>query len=128
MATAMNTRQSTGDVAYELEDGELRPYKASEHEFAGRRHDRAGRKSRTALYSIRVRHEQAVKKLLEREQRLGRIAPPDNLHGLPLIASYMLWREGNDVANYLSAATYMLHRKLVRASVGIDLSIALDNS
>lgn len=126
MATATKTRQNTGDVAYELEDGELRPYTASEHEFAGRRHDRAGRKSRTALYSIRVRHEQAVKKMLEREQRLGRIAPPDNLHGLPLVASYMLWRAGNDVANYLSAATYMYHKKMVRDAISIDISIAFE--
>lgn len=128
MVTATSTRQSTRDIVFELDShGRLRPYDAAEANQVVYRYDRAGRKSRTALYSIRLRHDQAVQAQLERERRTGKIEPPDVLLGLPLVASWYLWRLSSSVSERLSSATYMLHRKLIRTSTGIDIAIAFES-
>ena len=111
-------------IGYELgRDGRVRPYELTDKEFMGSIPKRPGRKQRTELFAITMRHKKSVQEILAKERRNGVVAPPPELHALPLIATYMLWRFGNPLEKYLSASTLLLHRKLIRESTAIDVKI-----
>lgn len=47
---------------------------------------------------------------------------------MPLLASNLHWRHGHDLGRYLSAATRVLHRRLLREYTGIDIDIPFDKA
>lgn len=118
-------------LAYELVNGNLQPFLIAGSDLGHGCPNRSGRKSRTTLYTLQQVHAQAVATLKHREQRDGRVSPPPELterKALPLIASYLLWRLGHDLGRYLSPATHVLHRRLLREYTGIDIGQPFDDA
>lgn len=103
-----------------LKDGVLRPLPAPGQ---GTVPDHRGRKSRVETYAIQQRHQQALRELREHEDRFGVGVPLPQLSSRPLQATFSLWRAGACLSEYLSPATYLLHRKQIRNQSGIDLNI-----
>lgn len=103
-----------------LQNGVLRPLPAQGH---GVIPEHRGRKSRVEAYAIQQRHQQALRELRDHEDRFGVGVPLPQLATLPLQATFNLWRAGAYLGEYLTPATYLLHRKLIRNQTGIDINI-----
>ncbi|MEN9306106.1 MAG: hypothetical protein RL173_38 [Fibrobacterota bacterium] len=113
-------------VAYELTTGgELLPYR---RRVALGMPLRPGRKSPTEAFANEQRHHAAAQKLRERMARGEPILPPPEMTSLPLIASLLLYVSGVDLRTKLTAATWQLHRKLVRQLTDLDISMPLSKS
>jgi len=118
-------------LAFELVDGNLHPFRITGGHLGQGYPNRSGRKSRTTLFTLQQAHARAIAEVKRREQIDGRVAPPPELterRALPLIASYSLWRHGHDLGQHLSAATHVLHRRLLREYTGIDIDIPFDKA
>lgn len=109
-----------GSTLLLLQNGLLRPLPAPSQ---GTVPDHRGRKSRVETYAIQQRHMQALLELEEHEDRYGVGVPLPQLLSRPLQATFSLWRAGACLSEYLSPATYLLHRKQIRNQTGIDLNI-----
>lgn len=116
-------------TVYEIDGGYLRACCSQDSDMERGRPSRSGRKSRTTLYTLEQTHRRAIAEIKHREQIEGRVAPPPELterRALPLIASYFLYRNGLDLGQYLSPSTHVLHRRLLREYVGIDIGRPFD--
>ena len=103
-----------------LQDGVLRPLPAPGQ---GTVPDHRGRKSRVEAYAIQQRHQKALRELCVHEDRFGVGVPLPALSSRPLQATFGLWRAGACMSEYLTPASYLLHRKLIRNQTGIDINI-----
>lgn len=103
-----------------LQNGLLRPLPAPSQ---GTVPDHRGRKSRVEAYAIQQRHQKALRELSVHEDRYGVGVPLPQLATRPLQATFNLWRAGACLGEYLTPATYLLHRKLIRNQSGIDINI-----
>lgn len=112
----------TSSVTLLLQNGVLRPLPAPGAEVVP---EHRGRKSRVEAYAIVQRHNLALRELGEHEDRYGVGVPLQALSSSrPLQATFGLWRAGASLGEYLSPATFLLHRKQIRNLTGIDISIA----
>jgi hypothetical protein len=110
-------------VAYELtDDGVLRPY---HQRIPLGLPARPGRKPPTERYAIETRRARAAQALQERLARSETILPPSELRSLPLCATYLLYVAGADLRDYLTPATWLLHRKLIRQHTDLDIAVPL---
>ncbi len=110
----------SSSVTLLLENGVLRPMPVPGQ---GTVPDHRGRKSRVETYAIQQRHMQALLELEEHEDRYGVGVPLPALSSRPLQATFGLWRAGACMSEYLTPASYLLHRKLIRNQTGIDINI-----
>lgn len=109
-----------GSTLLLLQNGLLRPLPAPSQ---GTVPDHRGRKSRVETYAIQQRHMQALRELRDHEDRFGVGVPMPALSSRPLQATFSLWRAGACLSEYLTPATYLLHRKQIRNQTGIDINI-----
>lgn len=110
----------SSSVTLLLENGVLRPMPVPGQ---GTVPDHRGRKSRVEAYAIQQRHQKALRELCVHEDRFGVGVPLQALSSRPLQATFGLWRAGASLGEYLTPATFLLHRKLIRSQTGIDINI-----